>query len=35
MKENNAILRLENVGFQADETILNNISFQLAPGNLS
>jgi putative ABC transport system ATP-binding protein len=33
MKENNAILRLENVGFQVDETvILNNINLQLRAG---
>ena len=33
MTESNAILRLENVGFQADDvTILNEISFQLRAG---
>lgn len=33
MTENNAILRLENVGFQADGvTILNEINFQLRAG---
>ena len=33
MKENNAILRLEHVGFQVDETvILNNINLQLRAG---
>lgn len=33
MTESNAILRLENVGFQADDvTILNDINFQLRAG---
>jgi putative ABC transport system ATP-binding protein len=36
MKENNAILRLEHVGFQVDETvILNNINSSCGPENLS
>lgn len=33
MKENNALLRLEDVGFKADDAvILHNINLQLRPG---
>ncbi len=36
MKENNALLRLEDVGFKADDAvILHNINLQLRPGNSS
>lgn len=36
MTDNNAILRLENVGFRSDETIiLNNINLQLRSGEFT